>query len=323
MDFYITSHKIQQHVTAAKQILIATHQKPDPDAIGSLAAINFWLDSLSIPRTLFCLDNPDKNLSWLLDYQEVETSPDKILEKDFDCVIVLDSGDLRHPGLVDLIPRFAYKPGIIINIDHHHTNVLYGTTNLVDSEAVSTTEVIYKMFQHIGVSVNAKMANAILAGIIGDTSSFTNQNTSQKSLHVVSELLQCGASLNKVRDSILKNKTVGTLQAWGDILQKLQYNSRYGIATTVVVPEHMPDVNNEIEQAEGIATFLNNLGDVAAAMLLYQETENTIKGSLRTNRDNIDVSQLAKMFGGGGHKKAAGFRINGKLVQENGKWRVV
>ena len=163
----------------------------------------------------------------------------------------------------------------------------------------------------------------LLAGIIYDTSNFTNPNTSESSLEVASQLLAAGASLTKISNAILKNKSVDTLRIWGEILIHLNYNSRFKSVSTIILDQRSDEKLTDADFAEGIANFLNNLTGVKIVIILQQRENNIIKGSLRTNDDLIDVSLLAKMLGGGGHRKAAGFRLNGELVKtEQGHWHI-
>ena len=114
------------------------------------------------------------------------------------------------------------------------------------------------------------------------------------------------------------------MQLWGRILFRLRVNQELGIATTVVTLEDLADAPQGLEVTEGIANFLNNLSGVSATLILRQEDAETIKGSFRTNSDLIDVAKLATILGGGGHRKAAGFKLKGKLVSTpTGGWQVI
>ncbi len=113
------------------------------------------------------------------------------------------------------------------------------------------------------------------------------------------------------------------LKIWGEILIHLNYNAEFESVSTIILDESAGDKLADIDLAEGIANFLNNLTGIKIVIILQQRENNIIKGSLRTNDDLIDVSQLAKILGGGGHRKAAGFRISGELVKsENGHWQI-
>jgi len=322
MDISLVGKKIKSKINQATNILIIIHQQPDADALGSLVAISEWLDSMGKDYTHFCLDQPKPNLSWLLKFEPLINDQKLLKEINFDLVIVLDSGDLKYAGAQELISSFSIKP-FIINIDHHPTNWEFGDINLVDPKAVSTTEIIYKLFEFLNVEITSTIANAMLAGIIYDTYNFTNPNTTHRSLEIASKLLLAGAQLYQVSNSILKTKSVDTLKVWGKILVRLSYSPEFDLATTVITKEDFTEGMTESEVTEGVANFLNNLSGVKAAMILQQLDDGFIKGSLRTNNDLIDVSKLAKILGGGGHKKAAGFKVKGRLIKKDGVWKIV
>lgn len=322
MDFIGISQKIKSQVEQSTNILVTAHQQPDADALGSMVAIGNWLNELGISHTKFCVDQPADNLRWMVDFEPIVTDPSFVLEQQYDIVFVLDSGDLEYAGVHKIIPQLLGNPQVI-NIDHHTTNQNFGDINLVDDTAVSTTVILYQFFRTLNIKISAKTASSMLAGIIFDTYNFTNPNTNQGALKTASSLLTAGASLSQVSDSILKTKTVDALKVWGKILMRLNYNPNFGIATTVVTAEDLQNGITKTEVSEGVANFLNNLSGVKAALILTEQGDGIIKGSFRTNDENINVAELAKKFGGGGHKKAAGFRIKGTLIQDSsGNWQI-
>lgn len=322
MDFIGISQKIKSQVDQSINVLVIAHQQPDADAVGSMVAIGNWLNELGISHTKFCVDQPVANLRWMVDFEPIVTDSSFVLEQTYDLIFVLDSGDLGYAGVDKIIPQLTGDP-VVINIDHHITNQKFGDINLVDADAVSTTVILYKLFRTLNVKISAKTASSMLAGIIFDTYNFTNPNTNHGALRTASSLLSAGASLHQVSDSILKTKTVDALKTWGKILMRLNYNPNFGIATTVVTSEDLKNGITNTDVSEGVANFLNNLSGIKAALILTDQGDGMIKGSLRTNDDNVNVAELAKRFGGGGHKKAAGFKIKGKLSQDSlGNWQI-
>lgn len=323
MEISAIGQKINTLVRQSQNILVIAHQQPDADCLGSLMALSDWFKLLGKKHTKFCIDQPPDNLGWLVNFEPVESDPEWVIKQNYDLVIVVDSGDLKYAGVDSMLPQLLGQP-TVINIDHHATNQNFGQLNLVDQTAVSTSVILYELFRNLGVEISRPAASALLAGIIFDTYNFTNPNTNQRSLEVAARLLSAGASLPQVSDSILKTKTVESLKVWGKILLRLTYNPKFSVATTVITAEDLHDSVTPTEVTEGVANFLNNLTGVKAALILQQQGNGIIKGSLRTNDDLIDVAKLARMLGGGGHKKASGFKIKGKLVEDNqGNWKIV
>lgn len=322
MELNIVSQKIKAKVEQADNILLVCHQQPDADAVGSIVALSEWLSSLGKSHVKFCKDPAPSSLDWLSNFESLETKVSEIIKQRFDLMIVVDSGDLEYAGAEEVLKYLEPKP-YIINIDHHATNKFFGDINVVDTAVASTTEIIYRLFKNLKFKIPARVASALLAGIIGDTYGFTNPNTDQKSMEAASGLLISGASLPQVNDSILRNKNIDILKMWGKVLLRLQYNPNFDMAVTVVTDEDFKEGGLDTEAAEGISNFLNNLDSAKAVCVLAQHGD-MVKGSLRTNSDLIDVSKIAKMLGGGGHKKAAGFKVKGKIIQDaSGHYQIV
>jgi len=323
MDLSIVSQKIYAQINQAQNILLVCHPQPDADAIGSLAAMSAWLSRLNKKHFKFCRDAVPANLGWLLDFELIGENIDGFFNQTFDLAIILDSSDLKYAGLDNIFSKLV-KPPFLINIDHHATNSLFGQINVVMTQAASTTEIVYYLFQSLEFNFSPPVANCLLAGLIGDTYNFTNPNTTTESLRMASGLMANGASLTKVVNSVFKNKTVDTIQVWGRALERLYFNQEWQLVTTIVTEADLPLDLPLAEATEGTANLLNNLSGVKAVLILQQQPEGIIKGSFRTNDNLIDVSKLAKILGGGGHRKAAGFKIKGKLVQDkDGGWQIV
>ena len=131
-----------------------------------------------------------------------------------------------------------------------------------------------------------------------------------------------GANIRNILTSTAKNKNLATLKAWGFALSNLRYNPNYDIAYTVLTRKNLADFGVNKQDLEGLASFLNNLKDAKIVLVLYELGDGRVKGSLRTNKDDVDVCVLAQVFGGGGHKKAAGFEVEGRLKQTVSGWRI-
>jgi phosphoesterase RecJ-like protein len=319
------SQKIVVQLQKSESVLVITHRHPDGDAIGSMTALTHWLNALGKHYECFCREVPPSTnqMSFLIDPTTLITDPAIITEHRYDTVVIVDCGDTKIGGVDDTFDLLKSR-SIVINIDHHATNIGYGHINVVETSAASTTEILYQLFVDADAIITPAIATALLTGIIFDTYNFTNPNVSQQTMHVASQLLAAGASLNLVSDAMLKTKSIPTIQCWGTILTRLTRHPEYNIATTVIDTSDVSDAVPIQEISEGAANFLNNLGGVSAVLLLRQDADGYIKGSLRTASNDVDVSALAKLCGGGGHRKAAGFRMKGQLVKmPEGYWQIV
>ncbi|MBU1164407.1 bifunctional oligoribonuclease/PAP phosphatase NrnA [Patescibacteria group bacterium] len=319
------AEKIHSQINNSTKIMLVAHQNADGDALGALCAMYVYLKDLEKQVFIYSPEAVINKYQFLPYIEHVNSDIEAAKAFDPDLIIVLDTGDLRHAGLADHLEDFS-KPKII-NIDHHPTNENYGHINLVRTQAVSTSEIILQFFKIIKFQITKEVATCLLTGIIFDSNNFTNPNTTLSSLQATAELLKLGARMPQVNDNFIRNKSLETLQLWGDVLSRLKYDEEYGTATTVVTKKDLKKYNLEPEAYDGISNFLNNLGGVKASILLKEEEGGIIRGSMRTNSDNVDLSELAKTLGaggkGGGHRKAAGFTVKGKLRETDTGWEVV
>jgi len=319
MSQEIISQKIHHRITQAKKPLFVMHKKPDGDTLGSALALAHWLEAEGKNAIIFCKDVAPKHYDFIPKFDRVRNDP-AIFEQDVDLIVVLDSGDLMYAGVHEIIEGLS-KDLPIINIDHHATNQNYGQLNLVDAEASSTAEVVYNFFSHNNVKIDKHIATALLVGILTDTTNFTNPGTTVSSMRVASELISHGARTNEISKNLLKNKSIDALRLWGKTLARLEENKELNMAIAVIKKEDFTDIQSPGEAVEGVANFLNALLNVSLVLVLRETDDGFVKGSFRST--DVDVSQIAQALGGGGHKKAAGFTIKGKLDKVDGRWQIV
>ncbi len=319
---HTVAKQIHQELRKAQNILLISHKNPDGDTLSSACALMQYLRNEGKNHLAFCATALNKNLAFLPHLDYFTGDPAIFHTHLFDAIVVLDSGDLAYAGVAEHLQNLSYSP-VLINIDHHPTNEHYGHFNLVLPEAASTTEVLYRFFKINNLEIDKYIATCLLTGIITDTSHFSNPATTASSLKIASELLRLGANLNLIRGWTFKNKSLAALKIWGRVLSRLYKNEKYDLAITVLTNEDLGETDLPDEEIEGLANFLNNLGGAKAILLLKEKKDGLIRASLRTTHPDVDVSRLAKFFNGGGHAKAAGFSIAGKLVEKNGGWEVI
>ncbi|MBI5072095.1 bifunctional oligoribonuclease/PAP phosphatase NrnA [Candidatus Falkowbacteria bacterium] len=317
----ILINKLEQLILAAKKILVLTHQKPDGDALGSGLAFSEFLDTLGKANTFFALGPISSTADFLPGRTKVKSNFGEINLADFDLIAILDCGDLKQTG-IEAELRALPPSTSILNIDHHQTNENFGAINIVNPESSSTAEIVFTLFEELNFPVSKNAATLLLTGLITDTANFSNPATTFASLEAAGKLLSRGAKLNEISTNVLKNKSLDVLKFWGTILSRLTENKELGVVTTIITKEDLELANLDEEALDGVTNFLNNLKGAKMVLVLKALEDGKIKGSFRTTTEGIDVSRLAKTFGGGGHAKAAGFTIPGKLVKIDGGWRI-
>jgi len=310
MNQYIST-KIYEAIQNANRIMLVPHQDPDGDALGCVSALAYLLKEMDKQFKVFCATQVKDKATMLPHIVKIETDPNAWGNYGFDLVIILDTGDLKRSGIGEHLKKLNNAK--IINIDHHPTNTNFGDLNLVVPQASSTSEIIYYFFKHNNLAINKKIAVSLLTGLITDTDNFSNGATNKNSLKIASDLIHRGANFNMIKAWFLKNKSITTLKLWGIALSRLSKHEKHDIVHTHITRSDLTESGADEEETDGIANFLNNVGEGRASILLRETADGKIKGSLRTTKDDLDVGALAKALGGGGHKKASGFIMDGTI----------
>lgn len=238
----------------------------------------------------------------------------------YDLVIVLDTADLSLLGdiLADF-PDLLYETPTI-SIDHHPTNSYFAKVNWVDMTSTSTAEMLVSLIESLGrqeTLLDADIATCLLTGLITDTDSFQNMNTTPKSLTVAAQLIAAGARQQEIVEKIYRTKRFITLKLWGKILSNIQENRELRFAWATLRESEMREVGADPDESKGglIDELLKSIANVDFVFLLSEKGEE-IHGSLRSVKPSYNVAEIAKLFGGGGHVPAAGFALNGTLDQQ-------
>ena len=189
-------------------------------------------------------------------------------------------------------------------------------------ETSSTCEILYDLFNNLNYQINHKIATSLLTGIITDTDNFNNSNTSDKTIKISSELIKLGANQKLIINRVYQQIKILDLKLWGKILQRLSIDQENNMATTAVFLADLKEEGVNEDALDGFTALLNGLTGIDSSLIL-KEVEDGIKGSLRTTKNDVDVSKIAAKYGGGGHKKASGFMTQGKIVQDKkGFWKI-
>ncbi len=305
---HTTAKQIHKHIQGASAFALVSHQNPDGDTLGSALAFAEYLMSLGKSVKMYCLSPVPDKFNFLHNIEMVSTNPNVF--KDVDTITVVDCGDLRYAGVADLLKDHN---ATIINIDHHATNEKYGHFNLVMDKWASATEVVYNFFKVNNIHITPTMATALLTGLITDTENFTNGATSYTALTAAGELLRLGGNWTIINRCLMQNKSIHLLKLWGIVLSRLTKKPDTDIAYTYLTNKDLLEHGANDADVEGISNFLNKLNDAAISLFMKETSDGKIKGSFRTTQDDVDVATLAKKMGGGGHKKAAGFTVDGTI----------
>ncbi|MBN2095968.1 DHH family phosphoesterase [Candidatus Peregrinibacteria bacterium] len=232
----------------------------------------------------------------------------------YDLIFILDTGNFEHLGpIYDANVEMFYETPVI-NIDHHSSNTDFGQINLVNVTAASTTEVLYEFLAYWEKKLNRKLitediATLLLAGIITDTGSFQHANTSPRAMETASKLLDLGARQQEIIKNIYKTKKLSTLKLWGIVLSKIQVDPVHRMVWSAISKEDLQEADASSEETEGIIDDLLTNAPGAEIIFLIKHNPDCVSVSMRSTGSQIDVGKLCAEMGGGGHARAAGFKV--------------
>ena len=304
--------KIFTRITQADHVLLVPHKNPDGDSLGSLTCCANLLEQHKIPYHIYCGTTYAQQLAFLPHVTKLSTNPALWTSMTYDHIVVFDAGDLRYAGIDHHVAALSYKP-TLINIDHHATNTYFGDYNLVDTESSSTCEVLYRCLKNNNANITPEMATSLLTGIITDTDNFSNDATRPQTLYAASELMDLGGDTAIIKKWVYEKAPIHALHIWGKVMQRLTKHPILNMFYTHITHQEIDEHGIKEAHIASMVNFLNSIQDGHAGLLVREMKDGTIKGSFRTTRDDVDVAHMAKQFGGGGHKKAAGFVLDGPI----------
>ncbi len=332
LAFYLTLQKLGKKVTVVAADAVPASYNFLP-AINTISAeLNFIRDFII---TIDCRETPPENVRHEIQGNKVNiiVTPHKgALNKDlvsfsegpfpFDCIITVDAADPVQFGKVyETFPEILHLAPVI-NIDHHVSNKGFGKINLVDVMAPATTTMILPLIEEMGADagkqlIDADIATLLLAGLITDTGSFQNANTTPDAFALAAKLIGYGARQQEIIRNIYKTKKLSTLRLWGRTLTKIQFDEQHKLVWSVLTAKDFAEIGSSPDETEGVIDeLMSNAPGAEIVFLLKEKGPQEVSGSIRTLSSSIDSSKLAGIFGGGGHIQAAGFKLSGKTIVE-------
>ncbi|MFA6492714.1 MAG: bifunctional oligoribonuclease/PAP phosphatase NrnA [Patescibacteria group bacterium] len=314
--------KFNSKIKNFEKFLLMVHVEPDGDTLAATVACYMGLKSLGKKVSMVCINEVPKPFLFLPEIDKIQKD---VLFGDYEVIIVIDCGDLRRTGFPERLKKFAQTFKNFINIDHHPKNDLWkiANINIVDQSASSASEIVWGLLKQLPIKINRDIATAILTGIYTDTGGFKHSNTSPKTLEIAGELLSYGAKLKTITKNVALNKSIAALRLWGVTLSRLHKNQDLEIVSSVITHQDLDDCGATYYDLAGVVNLMNSIPDSKAAILFFETPEGNIRASLRTEKDNVDIGKIAKLFGGGGHKKAAGFTIEAELKLHDTQWEII
>jgi phosphoesterase RecJ-like protein len=298
--------QVVEALRANDRFLLTTHEGPDGDALGSLLAMQGILEQLGKDSVMFLAA---KEFPLPVEYRFLPLT-DVFHEPPADVVdrvlVFLDCGNIdRMP--VDWLRRDGAQ---ILNIDHHHDNTRFGSVNLVDTEASCTAQIVYEISKQLGVALTPELASALYVGLVTDTGKFMYENTDAEAHRMAAELIEAGVDVDDTYQRLYERVPIEKLKLIARALEKIERFDDGRLAVTYIdVGDYAATGAGEV-LTEGIIDFVRSLEGTSVAAVIRDKTDggrSARKVSLRSTDGAVDVSAIARMHGGGGHRRAAGF----------------
>ena len=282
--------------------LITGHINPDGDALGSALAFKLILDSKGIDSdvSFHIKGNVPSNLNHL----PIELIMDKPKEN-YDNIYVFDCGNSERLGDVE---DLALNANRVIVVDHH-INPSFGDIQVIDSNAASTTQVLFREILSANIDIDKNIANCLMTGLITDTGRFQYSNTDNEVFEIASKLMLSGAELTSISDNIYGSIPMNAIKLQSKVLNRIELYEEEELVVSYVLQEDYLNYNIASSETDFLIDSIRLVKESSVALLLKEQEDKSFKGSLRS-RNALDVQQIASLFGGGGHKAASGFSTN-------------
>jgi bifunctional oligoribonuclease and PAP phosphatase NrnA len=302
--------RVLEELRSAQRLIVVAHEHPDGDALGSLIGMQGALTALGKDCLMF-IDSSELPLpqeySFLSLSGLVSSPPDDLDER---TVVFLDCGNLeRNPA------EALQRPGMhILNIDHHHDNTHFGTVNLVVPDASCTAEIVWDLMHGLGVAPTQEIAEALYVGLITDTGRFMYENTGPRAHRMAADLIEAGVDVHEIYRRVYEGVPYGKLALLARGLAKVERYDSGRLTVTELDAADFAESGAEESYSEGVIDHLRAVQGTAVAALVRDRIGDTDgngkplrKVSLRASDERVDVSAIARVQGGGGHRQAAGF----------------
>lgn len=310
---------MQQVIAQLKQknnILIAAHIHPDGDAVGSVLGLGLALEQIKKKVVLYIENAIPAVYQFLPSVHQIQRDPGDI--RRFDAAVILDCSDLHRIGAaaeaVSNIP-------MLINIDHHATNTRFGKLQLIDPDASSTAEIVYRVIREMDIPINTGIAYALYTGIMADTGSFRFSNTTPAAFEISHEMMKYGADPHRVAHHVYETISLNRIKLLTMLFDSIEVSEDGKLSIMTLTQNMLAATGTEVDDVNGLINYARRIEKVKLTVLLYErKTKNGRRPgsefhvSLRSD-GMVNAAAIATAFGGGGHHNAAGFDIKATLPE--------
>ena len=302
----MTLDEILKEIKVAQNIVILTHESPDGDAIGSSLAMRLMLKELEKECDVIIPE-----YSRLFDFLPgIETIKKESKIKNYDLAIAVDCADIKRIAKKEYFEN-AKKT---IVIDHHGSNNMYGDLNYVNPVSPACCEILAGIAEYFKMKITKELGTCIMTGIITDTGGFRHDGTNSETFEFAAELVRKGVNIPYIYKRTLNTKTKANFLLTKKVIDRMELLEDGKVTFTYITIKDEEEVNAEPGDHEGLVEIGRDIEGVEVSIFVRQKEENAFKISLRSGNE-VNVSDVCLMFGGGGHPRAAGGLIQGTLEQ--------
>jgi phosphoesterase RecJ-like protein len=296
------------------RFVVATHENPDGDALGSMLGLTLGLRELGKDVVMYLSGTaPTPGEYRFLDLSDVRRKLPADTEERV--LLAVDAANERRIGPE---PDVIERAKLVLDVDHHHDNSRFGDVNLIVPEASSTAEIVRDLLRELDVPLNQEIAEALYVGLVTDTGRFQYTNTTPKALRLAAELVEAGADVHGIFRHVYETLQFAKLKLLARALDRAQLFEGGRLVISYLVKEDFGDVGAEEPYSEGIIDYLRAVEGSEMVALIREPPRGegpARRISLRSSHDEVDVSAIAAKSGGGGHRQAAGFSSEASIEE--------
>lgn len=300
--------KILSEFQNRSSFLVATHVRPDGDALGSLLATVSMLRRMGKKADAYSQDPASPAYSFLPGTETIRHAVSDLSV--YEAAVLVDCGDLHRVG--SGLETSVRQLPVLINIDHHLNEVPYGSVYWVKPDASSTCEMLYDLAAAIPLPLGREEAMLLYTGLMTDTGSFRFSNTTERVLEVARDLVKSGADPAYIAEQVYDSSSPERLKLLSQVLASVRFLARDRLVTAELSQRMLVDTSTSAADSESFINHLRSVRPVEIAMLFKEEKDGLINVSMRS-KGETDVASFAQRHGGGGHRHAAAFRVRGHL----------
>ncbi len=309
--------KVADYIRESENILILSHKNPDGDALGSALGLGLALRRLGKQPVCYTQSEIPSVFNFLPGLALFAPEVDFI---NYDLVVLVDCAVFARTG-IENVHRLAASFDRLAVIDHHPRAAVEDFERRavwIDPSKCSASMMVYELLVSMGVAIDKEIATCLLTGIFTDTGGFQHSNTDERALEAAAQLMRRGPRIDRLAKNIFQSKSLPAIKLWGKALSRIETDPGTGMAVSYVSRADIEEAGAKQEDLAGLVSLINTVSDAKFSLLLTEADDHKLKGSLRSEEyTGVDVSQIAQKLGGGGHKLASGFEIEGDDIKQN------